>query len=292
MASKYECGAEMRPLEKKIKDFTYSNGYDVTRVLEDLLDYIIAFFDIERKPIDGWSYSGEECASFYDMMSEYFRVLNVQLNNENKPWYDAWGDLFMSLHTGGGGKGQFFTPECMCNMMCETTLDKDEEPEATHPTPFGRRVTVSDCAAGSSRNLLAAHAVFIRNGWRKPYLVAEDVDLTCCKMSAVNMAVHGCFGEVVCHNTLTDPCGVNAGFIINEALWPLPGIPSIGRVNTPQSFLCTRHWALCKEQNKEQVKQQTTDRQEPQAVLPLGGESVAKPKKNDIRKEPQQLTLW
>lgn len=262
MANGYECGIEMRGLEKMIKDFAFTHGR-VSIVLESLLDYIIGYLDIEGKPIDGWSYNAKETECFADMTQEYFRLMSEQL--KTKSWYDAWGDLFMSLQTGGGGRGQFFTPDDICEVMAEISLKNCTGiPHTGSPL---NRMAVSDPTAGSARNLLAAHAYFLKKGWRKPYLCAEDVDFTCCKMSAINLCVHGCFGEVVCHNTLTEPQDVRVGYVINEGLL-MCDRPSIRRLEDPKEFYCTTLWKEREAQHKESVT----------------------PHKNN--NQPKQLTIW
>lgn len=214
----------MKELENKITAFAARKSMQAISVLESLLDYIIGFFDPMGQPIEDWKYDKEDNAEFYSMMLSYFQILEKELNH--KEWFDAWGDLFMSLITKGGSKGQFFTPPSLCDLLSETSLK--DEPKATQKTRFGKRVVVNDCACGSSRNMLAACASFEKRGWKKPYIVVEDLDLLCCKMSAVNLAVHGCFGEVICHDTLVEPDKVRHGYIINETMYPFPsGVPSI-----------------------------------------------------------------
>lgn len=235
----------MRQLEKKIKDFTQHYGYGLNTVFDSLLDYIIWSLDYERKPLKEWRYKKEQSAEFYEMMSTYFSLLEDAV--EKYGWYDAWGDLFMSMHPNGGDRGQFFTPDDICNLMTAISFHGKEIPTPNNETIFGRRIIISDCTAGSSRNLLSAHALFIDRGWRKPYLCAEDLDMTCCKMSAINLCVHGCFGEVVCHDTLTEPDKVNMGYIINESL--KSGFPSIRRTDNPDAFISTR--VLRKKDNRQ-----------------------------------------
>ena len=225
----------MKKLAEKINDFAYQNGKDIKQVLDDLLSYIIGNFDPNLKPNPHWPYSKEQNVKFYEMMGEYFRVMEEQL--KHKEWFDAWGDLFMELTPKGGAKGQFFTPSHICDMMALSQIDTDCLPEK-QCGGFGKRVTINDPAAGSSRNLLASHARYIHDGKRKPYLIAEDVDMMCSKMSAVNMMVHGCFGEVICHNTLTDPKDLNIGYIVNEGMYPLqPGFPTIRTSFDKKEFL-------------------------------------------------------
>lgn len=228
----------MKILAKRIQDFAVKNGKDTKQVMDDLLTYIIGNFNICPEPNPNWTYTKEQNLEFHHMMCSYLRVMYVALQRHE--WYDAWGDLFMELTPKGGSRGQFFTPVDICNLMAETQVNTDAKPTALCGA-FGKRITINDPAAGSSRNLLAAHARFVHDKKRYPYLVAEDIDLMCCKMSAVNLMAHGCFGEVICHNTLADPKGLHIGYIINEGLYPLtPGVPTIRVSHDPKQFYTLR----------------------------------------------------
>lgn len=175
------------------------------------------------------------------MMRTYFELMEYELTK--KSWYDAWGDLFMSIHVKGNNNAQFFTPPCLCDLMAETSLSSYHGEDPTTRTTFGKRIVINDCSGGSARNLLAAKAVFDIRGWKEPFLVCEDIDSTCCKMSAINMAMHGCFGEVICHDTLCEPDKVRSGFIINETMWPMPtNIPSIRPCDDERRFFGVGLW--------------------------------------------------
>lgn len=256
----------MKQLEKLISDFAAVKGEQSISVLEDLLDYIIGYLNPINSKIEGWSYSKDDNAKFFEMMREYFNALDRHISH--CLWYDAWGDMFMSLITKGGNKGQFFTPPSLCDLMAQVALrDYDNEKEPTKTTHFGKRTIISDCSAGSSRNLLAANAIFEKNLWRKPYLVAEDIDALCCKMSAVNMAVHGCFGEVICHDTLTEPCDIKHGYLVNLTMYPFPtNVPSIIKSDDARKFFVTNVW---KEEHKqaESTKEDATTTKATQLTL-------------------------
>jgi hypothetical protein len=165
-------------------------------------------------------------------------------------------------------------------------------------TTFGHRVTINDPAAGSSRMLLAGAVIFrqmqhdqlgydaIKQSAYRPYLVAEDLDYNCVKMSAINMAIHGCFGECVCHDSLCEPGEVRLGYIVNEAMWPFPtGIPSIRRYTDPLRFVSTRLWQQRKQQHeKEKCTADCTS-------TPPGTPPVH-PADTPQKQQPQQLSLW
>ena len=230
--------SDISTLQKAIEQFAYSSGKDCRRVLHDLLRFILGTFNLQPEPDPTWRYTKEQNAEFQNMMLIWLSVMDEAL--KTRQWYDAWGDLFMAMTPNGGYRGQFFTPTGICDLMADISNPADAEPK-TVCGAFGKRVTVNDCSAGSGRNLLAAHSKFIEAGARKPYLVAEDIDIDCCMMCAVNMMAHGCFGEVICHNTLTEPKGVFVGYLINESMYPIPTpFPSIRIKHEPEWFVSLR----------------------------------------------------
>ena len=83
--------------------------------------------------------------------------------------------------------GQFFTPVSICELMVLCTR--------TEKGATGK--CISDPTCGSGRLLLAYQVHFPGN-----YLVGEDISRTCCMMTVCNMLIHGCVGEVICHDSL------------------------------------------------------------------------------------------
>ncbi len=251
MANGYTGDNRIRPLEKLLMDFAAPRGYDLDMVFTGLLDYILWVLDPEGKPIENWRFKMGEGAAFREMFCCLCEILSDEI--EHHGWYDAFGDLFMSLHQSGNGKGQFFTPECISSMMAKLTIENRTMSDSH--TPFGNRIVLNDPTAGSSRLLLAAAVELMRkrrdegmdeavNYARRPYLVCEDIDYNCVKISAINIALHGYFGEAVCHNTLTEPDQVRLGYIVNETMYPFPNkVPSIRKVQDPRRFVATSIWA-------------------------------------------------
>lgn len=222
---------------KELEKLATATNQNLLDAFSSLMDYSIGFFSVgEQRKAKGWKFSKEQNTVFY----ETFQALIMEYKEgiEKHEWCDPLGNLFMEFSKGFASlKGQFFTPPAMCDMMASITLNGDE-PEG-YLTKFGRRVVLNDSSAGSSRNLLAGYIRAMEQlKWkRKPYLVAEDLDALCCKMSALNMCVHGCYGEVVNHNTLTEPRQVRFGYIINETMYPIPvQIPSIRYSENPRDF--------------------------------------------------------
>lgn len=228
-----------KSIADELNAFVQKNGLNHLKVFSDLLDYIIGGFDPEKKPIDGWGYDTVQTSSFASMAHAYFILMRDRL--ESCEWYDAWGDLFMDLVGNFAGyRGQFFTPESLTDTMA--ALVSPERVRQAKCGAFGVRTVINDPACGSSRTLLSIHASLVRQGKDKPYLIGEDLDHLCVKMSAINMCVHGCFGEVVCHDSLEEPGSVRFGYIVNEGMYPFPGVPTIRRFDDPAIFISCRQW--------------------------------------------------
>lgn len=283
MASGYELPVELRTLEKMFKQLTYYSGRDSVTVFGDFLAYILYGFNPAPEPDPTWKYKKSETQQFHDMMLEYFTVMDKML--DKRGWYDAFGDFFMAIvgHTSRQYRGQFFTPHTICDFMSKIILgERGEYPDTPTVTcgAFGRRVIVSDPTAGSGRLLLAAHADLCSKEYPNHYMIAEDIDPLCCKMSAINLCMHGCFGEVVCHDSLLNPDKVVLGYKINEMMYPFPVCPSIRPIDDPGAFVCT---TLA----REMMKRHTVD--VPADVVPEAGRKSDN--KAAKRKQPLQLEL-
>lgn len=214
MAKGYEAPHEVRELEKLINNFTYANGLEVTTVFRDFLRYIIHGFSIPgTPPLTDWRYTKEQNKAFAEMLIAWIRIMDAQIKIHG--WYDAFGDLFMALTSQHGQqqKGQFFTPEHICDLCDDLTMGNDS---GIH--------SIYDAAAGSGRMLLSAKAKHPRN-----YLVAWDIDYTCCLMCVCNFLINSCVGEVVCIDTLRMD-NFRGAWIVNEAYYRTE-LPSVRWLN-------------------------------------------------------------
>lgn len=214
--AKYDTPYAIRPLEKLIMDFSYTNGYDPLDVFRDFLTYIIHGFSPGAPPLHSWKYKRQQNATFMNMVIEWTQLMQRKIRDD-MDWYDPFGDLYMSLASRGTqqSQGQFFTPVHICNLMVMCT-DMGEGRQT------GQRI--GDPTCGSGRLLLAYHVRHLGN-----YLVAEDINRTCCLMTVCNMLIHGCVGEVICHDSL-NPKDFVDGWKVNPML-TLTGIPTIKRMN-------------------------------------------------------------
>jgi len=335
MANGYLGDQRIREMETLMRKMCQQKGYDLDTAFKGLLDYLLWLFDPDGQKPDGWRFDAQDSEMFRQMSQAW--ALTMERELKAGQWYDAFGDLYMALHPGGGGKAQFFTPPSVATVTAHSCLAGLDLKEAKGTdTTFGHRVTISDPAAGSSRMLLAGAVIFrqmqhdqlgydaVKQAAYRPYLVAEDLDYNCVKMSAINMAIHGCFGECVCHDTLCEPGTVRLGYVVNELMWPFPtDIPSIRRYTDPRRFVSTRLWLQRKAQTTDNNGPETARHQEVSAMdrhadrdlrRPAGGHDYDRHHKltdahiqvqnhtsetpdngraeKEQRQPPRQLTLW
>ena len=226
----------MNRFDKAFIDLVNIVKDDAIKVLDDSLTYIIARLCINEKTDFKWSHTREENEAFAKFIITYVEYLEEQ--NLQRFWCDAWGDMFME-NSGNfkSFRGQFFTPASVSDLCARISWDD-------LPLLASGRPVVNDCACGSARMLLAADKVAYDKGMTQPYLVGEDIDGICCKMAAVNLAVHGCFGEVIRHDSLKEPGEFRYGYIINESLASGAGRPSIRISTDKQDFWKLRNTIL------------------------------------------------
>lgn len=207
--------ADAQPLFKLIE--MLGRKHDYATVFDDFLTIALTQFvspdcEIGKK----WhasaikNYDDEEKKSFSLMFAEMIKAYQVNITDDGQ-WYDLFGDTYMMI--AGRWKsshlGQFFTPESICDLIT-----------GTYEKSSGK--TVSDPTCGSGRMLISHHVKNLGN-----YYVGEDLDLMCCKMTALNFLLHGTCGEVCHHNSLTEPDTFRHRFVVNKYLNKGFGIPHV-----------------------------------------------------------------
>lgn len=122
-----------------------------------------------------------------DEIEKAFAQLIVAMEVTKK---DVLGDIF----TGGityGERGQFFTPDAICDVMAELTIgDTDEDSKS-----------IIDPACGSGRALLSVGKM--HPNWE---FTGQDVDHRCTQMTAINLGLNGLRGWAVWQDTLALEC--------------------------------------------------------------------------------------
>lgn len=262
MAKNYEAPASVRELEKLMNTFTYKNGFEVSRVFDDWLRFIIFGFDADHQPITEWNYKPEHSQVFMQLTQEWAKVMSNEVNGDNQ-WFDAFGCLYEAVIAGNGRRsnaGQFFTPEHVCDLMTKLNSNPEHKPIGKH---------VSDPTCGSGRTLLSFHAHNPGN-----FMCGEDFDRTCAMMTVCNFLIHGVVGEVVWHDSLQpdswfDGWKVNTN--LNNPMHKYNGIPHVQKLVKEESYVL-QHWETIKkkrlEKQAEIVTKQIEVKTEP-VIIPV-----------------------
>lgn len=87
----YNTPQTIRPLEKMVCDFAYSNGYDPISVFNDFLRYVIHGFSPGAPPLMDWKYKRQQNRHFMEMLTGWIRSCWSTLPVTR--WLNAWKDL-------------------------------------------------------------------------------------------------------------------------------------------------------------------------------------------------------
>ena len=164
-----------------------TKGYN--QVFTDFLNYClyilsVGFFKEDFIQLQK-AYTSEELLCFENMF--------CMLGNESENFNDALGDIFMD-YISYGNNGQFFTPNPITDFMAQI-LGVGE---------VGVHETICDPSCGSGRMLLSAAKSCVKtNGGLRPFCYGADIDLTCVKMTTINMLLNSIPGEIAWMNSIT-----------------------------------------------------------------------------------------
>ncbi|MFN3378910.1 MAG: N-6 DNA methylase [Runella zeae] len=219
MPKSTEVPNELRDFNKVFERIAYRHGWG--EVYHDFIDYLAACFlwngDKELAARLEKKYK-KEYPYFNELFVEWIKVHEKML--AVREWYDGLGSFYevvASSHK-ASALGQFFTPPDVVDMM--TVLNS--------PVEKGGKKRMNDPCSGSGRMLISFHAHFPGN-----YCFAADIDPICAKMTAINMALHGCEGQAVCMDSLL-PDDWRFGYEINPYIHKTGGIPHLVRIQKEQ----------------------------------------------------------
>jgi type I restriction-modification system DNA methylase subunit len=174
----------MKVFERLAHRFQYSDVFD------DFLDFCIYYLSLAR--VGSLDPLQEKYRDEFKMFLELFNLLG----EGSEEFQDLLGTVYMEISSRSKSSrmGQYFTPDPVSMMMAELTLfDIDTE-------RVGQKI--NDPSAGSGMMILKAASKF-GNTRHLQFFVAQDLDLMCCKMCAINMSMNTIPGEVYHMNTLS-----------------------------------------------------------------------------------------
>ncbi len=124
-----------------------------------------------------------------DYFHTAFQLLQYEMRDTNS---DVLGELYMQWNMNNKYKGQFFTPKHVASFMAQIT------------NPTGGRILDPSC--GSGVMLVESIKTMKHEDLDKAAFYGQDIDLTCVKMTALNLCFFNVNGFVIQGNTLTMEC--------------------------------------------------------------------------------------
>ena len=145
-------------------------------------------------------YDKDEQQHFPIMFADLVQALEYALTWENAP-VDILGELFHELELHNQFKGQFFTPQHICDFMGAITLGDSK-------ADVERQGFVSCCepACGSGAMVLGFARAMMEaelNYCTQLVVEATDIDLKCVHMTYLQLSLYGIPAIVIHGNTLT-----------------------------------------------------------------------------------------
>lgn len=189
----------------------FSYRYDLRTAFDDFLTICICAFS--QNPLTGKShdediylatiakYKKEEVPHEFPRLLAML-IVEMEQRLESGMGNDVLGD-FYEMHLYRKGASQYFTPWPICMFMSQSLVGDEKENEEY------RRIL--DPCCGSGRMLLAGGKSF----GNQHYFYGIDIDLTCVKMTAINLFLNGQFrSEVMCGDALS-PIDFRVSYLIS-----------------------------------------------------------------------------
>lgn len=167
-----------------------SRTFNLSEVFNDFLDFCLLYaqWPTTKAPDFGsLDTKYKNCKEAGKLFAKAFCAIGEIAVDGGACFKDPFGDFYME-HLSNDRTGQFFTPEDVCEVMARIQMG-NTIPDGT---------TILDPCCGSGRLLLACAKIN-----RKALFYAADVDLTCCKMTLINMVLNSLCGEVAWMNSIT-----------------------------------------------------------------------------------------
>lgn len=174
-------------LEKAIEKMSIGGRNQFSDCFANFLDLALSYFcnNMDERQMQ-LRKRVEEDENFKNAYKEAITALG----DDAEGYHDPLGDIFMS-RISHGDHGQFFTPESISLLMSEIIMgDKLHD-----------GVTINDPACGTGRTLLMA-LKHIRSKGYEPKLYANDLSMTCAKMTLLNFCINSVDGAVTCGDAL------------------------------------------------------------------------------------------
>lgn len=175
-------------LEKAMEKMSIGGRNQFSDCFSNFLDLALSYFcnNMDKRQMELRKYSDEN----EDFRNAYKDALKC-FGDDAEGYHDPLGDIFMS-RISHGDHGQFFTPESVSLLMSEIIMD-----DKIHDG-----MSINDPACGTGRTLLMALKHLRERKDVEPKLYANDLSMTCAKMTLLNLCINLVDGEVTCGDAL------------------------------------------------------------------------------------------
>lgn len=155
----------------------------------------------EKQYLDTISkYTPDEQKLFPEMFAELVLALEYELTWRNAPT-DVLGTLFHELELHNKYKGQFFTPQNVCDMMAQITLGDGDK--LLNEKGF---ISLCEPCCGSGAMVLGFAGAMLEkdmNYCKQLVVLATDIDIKCVHMCYLQLSLYDIPAVVVHGNSLT-----------------------------------------------------------------------------------------
>jgi hypothetical protein len=175
-------------LEKAIEKMAVGGHNQFADCFANFLDLALSFFcnNMDERQMQ-LRKRVEEDENFKNAYKEAITAFG----DEAEDYHDPLGDIFMS-RISHGDHGQFFTPESISLLMSEIIMD-----DKIHDG-----MSINDPACGTGRTLFMALKHLRESKHVEPTLYANDLSMTCAKMTLLNFCINSVDGAVTCGDAL------------------------------------------------------------------------------------------
>jgi type I restriction-modification system DNA methylase subunit len=172
---------------KAVERMAIRGNNQFSECFANFLDLALSFFcnNMNERQMELRAYMDKH----EDFKNAYIDALNA-FGDLAENYHDPLGDLFMD-RISHGQLGQFFTPECVSELMANLVdLSQCD----------GK--TISDPTCGSGRMLLKTLQIARDVHNAEPKIFANDISMACAKMTLLNLLINSVDGEVTCGDAL------------------------------------------------------------------------------------------
>lgn len=174
-------------------DNVLREGYSPFPVFNDWLDLMLYalmrddenYLNIVRKYKNTQTKGKREI----DYFCNAFGSLMIQMKQTNS---ELLGDLYMNWNMSNNYRGQYFTPAHIARFMAEILSPKGE--------------TIIDPCCGAGIMLIESIKAMNKDSINAATFFGQDIDLTCVKMTALNLCFFNVKGYVIWGDTIKSEC--------------------------------------------------------------------------------------